>query len=144
MTEVVVCGVAGRMGQRLAHLTLADEQLKLAGGTESPAHPTVGTDVGTTIGASSLGLTVTSELSSILRKDQVAIAFTAPEATLADAAVCAEKGAAMVVGTTGLTEDPAGRVQEHRSRYTVRFCTQLQHRHERAVQAGGGCGAHSR
>ena len=105
MTEVVVCGVAGRMGQRLAHLALADKQLKLAGGTESPAHAAVGADVGTTIGASALGLTVTSELSSILKRDQVAIAFTAPEATLADAAVCADTGAAMVVGTTGLTED---------------------------------------
>jgi 4-hydroxy-tetrahydrodipicolinate reductase len=105
VTDVVVCGVAGRMGQRLAHLTLADEQLVLAGGTEAPGHAAVGTDVGAAIGASPLGMTVTSELSSILKKGQVAIAFTSPAASLADAAVCAEKGAAMVVGTTGLTED---------------------------------------
>ena len=104
MTKVVVSGVAGRMGQRLANLTLADAQLELVGATESPDHAAIGKDVGQAIGTEALGLTVASELSSILEKDQVAIAFTTPEATLADAAVGAEKGAAMVVGTTGFSE----------------------------------------
>ena len=105
MTQVVVCGIAGRMGQRLANLTIADEGLQLAGGTEAPGNDAVGSDVGSVIGTGQLGMNITSDLASVLQKGHVAVAFTTPEATLSDAAVCAEKGAAMVVGTTGLTAE---------------------------------------
>ena len=105
MTQVVVCGIAGRMGQRLANLTIADEGLQLAGGTEAPGNNAVGSDVGSVVGTSQLGMNITSDLASVLQKGHVVVAFTTPEATLSDAAVCAEKGAAMVVGTTGLNAE---------------------------------------
>ena len=44
MTNIVVCGVAGRMGQRLAHLSLAAEDLQLVGGKEHPAHVAIARD----------------------------------------------------------------------------------------------------
>ena len=37
MVDVVVCGVAGRMGQRLANLSVENDDLNLAGGTEHAA-----------------------------------------------------------------------------------------------------------
>ena len=105
MTDVVVCGVAGRMGQRLASLVLESEDLELVGGTEAPGHQAIGRDIGEVIGAPALGLMVSDSLTKVVEKAQVAIAFTLPEGTLADAAVCAAQGKAMVVGTTGFTEE---------------------------------------
>ena len=42
MTKIVICGVAGRMGQRLAHLILTAADLELCGGKERPDHEAVG------------------------------------------------------------------------------------------------------
>ena len=105
MTNIVVCGVVGRMGQRLAHLSLAAEDLRLVGGKEHPAHEAIGRDIGEIIGAGSLDLAVGDSLEGLVGPDRVVVNFTTPEATLEDAALCAENGTAMVVGTTGLTPE---------------------------------------
>ena len=105
MTNIVVCGVAGRMGQRLAHLSLVAEDLHLVGGKEHPAHEAVGRDIGEIIGARHLDLQVLDTLSGLVEPDRVVVNFTTPEATLEDAALCAERGASMVVGTTGFTPE---------------------------------------
>ena len=103
MTKIVVCGVAWRMGQRLAHLSLDALDLELVGGKEHPAHEAVGRDIGEIIGSSLLNIDVSDTLSGIVASDCVVVNFTTPEATLEDAALCAECGAPMVVGTTGFT-----------------------------------------
>ena len=105
MTNIVVCGVAGRMGQRLAHLSLAAEDLQLVGGKEHPAHMAIARDIGEIIGAGRLDLEVRDSLAGLVEADRVVVNFTTPEATLEDAAICAEHGTAMVVGTTGFTPE---------------------------------------
>ena len=105
MTKIVICGVAGRMGQRLAHLTLAASDLELCGGKERPDHEAVGRDIGEVVGTRRLDLTVSDTLSGIVEPDQVVVCFTTPEATLEDAALCAVRGVPMVVGTTGFTPE---------------------------------------
>ncbi len=102
MVDIAVCGVAGRMGTRLANLVLDSEDLKLTGATERPGHEAVGKDAGVVAGRGEVGVQITASLADA--DAQLAIAFTAPAATLADAAVCAERGVAMVVGTTGFSE----------------------------------------
>ncbi|MEE2627024.1 MAG: 4-hydroxy-tetrahydrodipicolinate reductase [Candidatus Latescibacterota bacterium] len=105
MSKIAVCGVSGRMGQRLAHLTLEAEDLKLVGGTEHAGHASIGADIGQVVGAPQLGFEVVDSLRSPAADADVVIAFTTPEATLKDAAICAEMGVPMVVGTTGFTEE---------------------------------------
>lgn len=105
MTNIIVCGVAGRMGQRLAHLSLAAEDLQLVGGKEHPAHVAIARDIGEIIGAGRLDLEVCDSLAGLVEADRVVVNFTTPEATLEDAAICAERGTAMVVGTTGFTPE---------------------------------------
>jgi 4-hydroxy-tetrahydrodipicolinate reductase len=101
MVDVVVCGVAGRMGQRLAILSVESDDLNIAGGTEHVGHAVIGKDIGEAIGKGALGLTVTDDLAAIVQAGQVVLNFTVPEATLEAAMVCAAKGVPMVVGTTG-------------------------------------------
>jgi 4-hydroxy-tetrahydrodipicolinate reductase len=93
------------MGQRLANLVIGSEDLELAGATERPGHESIGKDIGEAVGSRQLGQVVWPHLGEAVGQGQVAISFTTPEATLADAAICAEKGAAMVVGTTGLSDE---------------------------------------
>ena len=111
MTNIAVCGVAGRMGQRLASLIQESDDLALVGGTEYPGHAAIGRDIGSLIGTPELGCTVADNLAQALAQAQLAMAFTTPEATLADAALCAQRGIAMVVGTTGMT---AGQLDQFR------------------------------
>lgn len=104
MIRVLVCGVAGRMGQRLAHLTEASDDLVLAGATEYEGHPAVGADAGAAIGSQPLGVVVHSTTAPALASADVAICFTTPAATLESASACAGGGVPMVVGTTGFTD----------------------------------------
>ena len=71
MSKIVVCGVAGRMGQRLADLTLAAEDLELCGGKEHPAHEAIGRDIGEVIGTGRLDLAVSDTLAGIVEPDRV-------------------------------------------------------------------------
>ena len=105
MIRAVVCGVAGRMGQRLADLITASDDMELAGATEHERHESVGRDVGDVIGSRSLGVTVRSAPSQALDRPDVAICFTTPSSTLETVAVCAAAKVPVVVGTTGLTEE---------------------------------------
>ena len=90
MTRAVVCGIAGRMGDRLGNLILDADDLHLAGATERPGHEAVGRDAGAVLGRGSLGVAVTDVVPAT--DADVVIAFTTPESTLADAAVCAAAG----------------------------------------------------
>jgi 4-hydroxy-tetrahydrodipicolinate reductase len=56
MIHVIVCGVAGRMGGRLANLVVEASDLDLVGGTERPGHEAVGKDIGTVIGKPPMGI----------------------------------------------------------------------------------------
>ncbi|MDP7449332.1 MAG: 4-hydroxy-tetrahydrodipicolinate reductase, partial [Candidatus Latescibacteria bacterium] len=101
MAKIVVCGIAGRMGQRLGNLIVDSDDLQLMGGTERPGHEALGRDAGVVVGCDLQGVSVTEDVPAA--EADVVIAFTAPESTLADARACAAAGTAMVVGTTGFT-----------------------------------------
>ncbi|MBU0619523.1 hypothetical protein KKB14_00395, partial [Patescibacteria group bacterium] len=45
MTKILVTGAAGRMGSRIAYLTLEDPSLELAGAIEREGHPSCGADM---------------------------------------------------------------------------------------------------
>lgn len=103
MTRVAVSGFAGRMGQRLGHLVLDAEDLQLAGAKERPGHEFLGRDAGDVLGRGQQNVVVSQTLAA--SDVDVAIDFTVPQSTLADARTCAAAGTAMVVGTTGFTAD---------------------------------------
>ncbi len=104
MIKVVVCGIAGRMCGRIAHMVMEAEDLDLVGGVEAPDNPAVGRDVGEVLGSSHLGVHVVDDLKSVVAAADVVVAFTAPPEGTVDAAnIAGEAGKAMVVGTTALS-----------------------------------------
>jgi len=93
------------MGRLLVSLAHAHPEVQLVGAIEAPGHPLLGEDVGILVGTP-LGVPLGAELAAICQPEHVVIEFTGnPAATLAHARVAAERGAALVVGTTGLGAD---------------------------------------
>ena len=110
MIRVGICGIAGRMGVRISHLTLEAEDLDLRGGVEFAENPVIGKDVGEVIGSHHLGVHVVDNLENIINNVDVVVAFTAPpDGTIEAAKIAGASGVPMVIGTTGLSE---GQLQE--------------------------------
>ncbi|MDL1872125.1 4-hydroxy-tetrahydrodipicolinate reductase [Deltaproteobacteria bacterium PRO3] len=94
MTRIIVTGVAGRMGSRIADIVRQSGGLTLAGATESPGSFAVGTLLPE-------GHQVVDDLAKNIEHADVVIDFTSPKATLRHAEICAQHDKALVVGTTG-------------------------------------------
>ena len=94
------------MGRALVDAVLADDQLTLVAALDVKGSSSVGQPVGKT--------KVTSELGAISQAD-VLIDFTRPEGTLAHL----KHARAMVIGTTGFTEEDKGSIAEAAKRMPI-------------------------
>lgn len=113
MIRVAICGIAGRMCGRIAHLTLEADGLDLSGGVEYPGCPDVGRDIGEIIGTQHLGVHLVDDLEKIVGNTDVVVAFTAPpDGTIEAAKIAGVAGKAMVVGTTGLSAEQESEMAE--------------------------------
>ena len=110
-TRIVVVGAAGRMGRMLTATALADPGIQVVGAVDRAEAPGAGEDVGTLAGRAPVGVRVGSELSAVLAGTDVVVEFSAPEASVAHAAIVAAAGRAMVIGTTGLSEAQVAQVR---------------------------------
>ena len=102
-TRIGVIGCGGRMGRMLIADIFATEGCELSGGVARSRSASLGQDLGELAGIGRLGLTAGEDVRQVLRDSDVAIEFTAPEATAAHVALAAELGRPIVIGTTGLT-----------------------------------------
>jgi 4-hydroxy-tetrahydrodipicolinate reductase len=112
MLKIAVAGAAGRMGGRISALSGEYKGLELAGGFERQGHEALGRDVGELAGAGSLGVKLTEGVLSVIEAADVIIDFTAPEATIANMEAAADKGRAMVIGTTGIDKAGQDRIRD--------------------------------
>jgi 4-hydroxy-tetrahydrodipicolinate reductase len=103
--RIGVIGCAGRMGRANLREILSTPQMTLSGGIERPGHPAVGQDLGVLAGLDPVGVAATDDVVALVSTSQAVIEFSTPEASLANAAVCAAQGCAHVIGTTGLTAE---------------------------------------
>lgn len=104
MTRIAVTGVAGRMGKALVEAVMLAEDAELTVAVVRPDSSLVGVDVGELTGIGANGVKVVGDLSVAIDDFDVLIDFTTPAATLANAAICAQAGKQMVVGTTGFND----------------------------------------
>lgn len=109
MISIAVNGVCGRMGSRIASLVCKDKELKLVAALEREGHPLLGKDVGSLAGEGELGIKVADTLDG---KADVLIDFSEPSSSVVKASLCASRGIALVVGTTGHTEEQLSRIKE--------------------------------
>jgi 4-hydroxy-tetrahydrodipicolinate reductase len=117
--RIGVIGCAGRMGRANLREVLGTPGATLAGGVERPGHPALGQDLGVLAGVDPLGVLATDDVPGLIGAAEAVIEFSTPEATLANAALCAEQGRAHVVGTTGLTPDQERELRRHAGRTAI-------------------------
>ena len=94
--KILLAGYAGV-------LLLAAALLVLGAALERAGHPALGREVGELVGLP-CGVPLSADVAAALAGADVLIDFTRPEGTLAHLGVCAQKGKAMVIGTTGFTD----------------------------------------
>lgn len=104
-TRVAVTGAAGRMGKMLIETIAQSEGVSLAGAVERPGSSLIGADSGELAGIGSNSIKVVGSLQEIINDFDVLVDFTAPAVTLINAALCAENGKKIVVGTTGFSRE---------------------------------------
>ncbi len=112
MLKVVVAGAAGRMGKQIINALSDDDRFVLAGAFESSGHPAVGQDAGLLAGAGPLGIVVEDSFEKTDRDADVLIDFTTPESTLKNILFAKSRNLAMVIGTTGFSEDILHEISE--------------------------------
>ena len=113
MIKVVIAGAGGRMGKALCRCLLGGQVpgLELAGAVDVAGCPDQGRDAGLVSGAGEADVRITSDL-AVIREADVFIDFTVPVATVEHARRCAEGCTAMVIGTTGLSEEDRSAINE--------------------------------
>ena len=104
--NVAVTGAGGRMGRALIDAVLADGELSLVAALDVKGSSALGQPVG--------DIKVTSDLGAI-DKAEVLIDFTRPEGTLKHL----QHAKAMVIGTTGFTEEDKGAIAEAAKRIPI-------------------------
>ncbi len=103
--RLLVSGISGRMGAAVVRAVRDDVRFSVVGGTVRPGSGRVGKDAGVVSGAGPLGAPVFEDVEAAFAKvrPDVVIDFSHPDATAECADLCAQRGAALVVGTTGLS-----------------------------------------
>jgi 4-hydroxy-tetrahydrodipicolinate reductase len=108
--KVCIAGAAGRMGQRLIHLSQEDADLELVLSLEHSGHDWIGKDVGLVCGLNrEIGAPVARTLcpkSGV----EVIIDFTVHSAATERAEEAAKLGVPIVIGTTGMSDEEKQRI----------------------------------
>jgi 4-hydroxy-tetrahydrodipicolinate reductase len=99
-TRIAVIGAAGRMGRAIIRTIAETPAARLVAAVDRGGHPDLGADAGTLAGVGALGVKLQTDAP---READVWIDFSAPAATVANARAAASAGAAVVIGTTGLS-----------------------------------------
>ena len=94
------------MGRTIAALALHDFEsvCSIVAGLEAPGHDAIGRDLGIALGrSSSLGVPVSGDAASAIRRGDVLVEFTAPAVTMDHVRIARTLRKPMVIGTTGLS-----------------------------------------
>ncbi len=116
--RIAVAGASGRMGRMLVEAVLDAPDCTLAGALDVAASPAIGQDAGAFLGRTT-GVAVTADVGAALAGAQVLIDFTRPEGTLHHLALCAERGVALVIGTTGFSDEQKAEIRAGAQRTPV-------------------------
>lgn len=100
--RLVVVGAAGRMGRMLIKAITEAEGCTVSAAIERSGSAALGQDAGILAGLPALGVPVTDDALPAFVEAEGVLDFTAPEATVAFAALAAQARIVHVVGTTGM------------------------------------------
>jgi len=104
--KIAIAGAGGRMGRTVIEAAAADSELELACAVDLAGSPAIGQSTGK--------IKVGADLAAVAAAD-VVLDFTRPEGTLA----LLEHAQALVIGTTGFTEEDKDRIAQAAKRIPI-------------------------
>ncbi len=117
--KLVVIGAAGRMGKRILSLALEADRFDIVGAVERQGHPDIGKDAG-------LAAKVSIKLDSVYPAGaDVAIDFSQPQAADKTIDYCVKNKAALVLGTTGLSDQQHKKIKTASEKIPVVYATNM-------------------
>lgn len=117
--KVAIAGAAGRMGQALVRCSQTLDGVTLTGAIEHASHPQLGEDAGVIAGMEPLGILLSADFNAAAQDADVVIDFSLHDAVPGHARSAANCGCALVVGTTGVSEDEAVVLREASEKVAV-------------------------
>ena len=112
MIRVAVVGAAGRMGKALIQVVSDAEGMQLGAATERSDSSLIGADAGELAGVGRLNVAISDSLEKVVDDFDALIDFTAPAVTMSHLQTCRDNGKAMIIGTTGLSDEQKASLQE--------------------------------
>ena len=109
MNKLIITGAAGRMGKRILDIAVASKNFEIAAALEAPNHPAIGTDAGLIAGIAEIGVHITSEFP---HDADVVIDFSLPQATDAVLNYCLTSNTALILATTGLSDEQLEKIAD--------------------------------
>jgi len=122
-TKLVVVGAAGRMGKRILALATESGQFNIVAAVERPDHPDIGKDAGLAAAAGPSNIKLTGDYPDAAA--DVAIDFSQPEAAVATIDYCLQKKIALVLGTTGLSDQQREKIKTASRKIPVLYATNM-------------------
>lgn len=112
MTKAIIDGACGRMGKMIIQTIDQTDGIELVGAVEYFKNPQIGKDAGVIAGVGELGIKISDSLSDLIDEADVVIEFTTPEATLKNLQTVVDSQKAMVIATTGFTDEQMGQLRD--------------------------------
>jgi len=111
MLKIAIAGSSGRMGRALIEAVTQEDGVVLSAALEQPGSTFLGKDAGELIGAA-CGVKISDDVETALAQSDCLIDFTRPEGTLHHLDICRRRGAHLVIGTTGFSNEGKQLIQE--------------------------------
>jgi len=123
--KIAVVGAAGRMGQMLVRRIAHTEGMSLAGASESSNSNAIGRDAGEVAGLEANRVKIVGDSAAAIAAADTVIDFTVPAATVVHAKIAADKGVAMVIGTTGLNPEQTAAIHEAAKKVPIMWAANM-------------------
>ena len=120
--KIVIIGAAGRMGKRIICLAEEAGEFEIVAAIEKQGHSDIGKDAGQIAGTNPVGVKIGSEYPD---SAEVAIEFSLPEATDRTIDFCLSNNAALVLGTTGLSDKQKAKIEEASATIPIIYGTNM-------------------
>ncbi|ORU93392.1 MAG: 4-hydroxy-tetrahydrodipicolinate reductase [Cycloclasticus sp. symbiont of Bathymodiolus heckerae] len=125
MANIAISGASGRMGLNLIKACLQNPSSTLGVAIEREASAAIGKDVGDIAGVESQSVKVVSNYQNESGSFDVLVDFTRPEACLEKLAFCEANNKAIVIGTTGFTDEQKEQITSASERIPVVFAPNM-------------------
>ncbi|TDO98181.1 4-hydroxy-tetrahydrodipicolinate reductase [Marinomonas balearica] len=103
--RIAIIGASGRMGKNLIQATVEADGVELGAALVKPGSSLVGVDAGEIAGVGKLGVSLVDSLENCKSDFDVLIDFTSPALTMENVEFCSKNNKAIVIGTTGLSDE---------------------------------------